>query len=123
MAFAEGPREVLTQNQVDAARVLLGPTVHGTKSWMSPSPITASLMHDFQALAKGNEGMHVGPPVINVQVKVVLQDEEEMVGELLVDGPGMVRPSKEFDGLVLGEGWLKTGWQAKILPNGTVKLQ
>lgn len=130
LTFTSSPQEALTQSQVDVLRVLIGvPVISGTLHCMAPTPLTATIMHDYQALSPKHEKMHVGPPVNNVQIKLSLDKEEgdEMIGELLVDGPGTARLSgkglQDYGNSFASDGgWLKTGWKAEIRPNGTVRL-
>ncbi|KAI0050034.1 acetyl-CoA synthetase-like protein [Auriscalpium vulgare] len=94
------------------------------------APIFASHPHDLQTFAHADEDVaHVGPPVVNVETKLVGVDDaaiergEDPVGVLHVRGPvvgrvladGSEQGSKE-------EVWASTGHRARAQTNGSFKV-
>lgn len=137
VTFVTNPAEVLTQTELDHLRIYLGASiVQSLTHYMHPAPLTSSHPADFQVLPLAHStGMaHVGPPAANVQLKVLMNsdDENQYEGDLVVGGPSLARiselvsPSKtsEDDWIVQGsEQWFRTGLKAKIERNGVVWLQ
>lgn len=143
VVFGQSAEDLLSQSHVDGLRIMLGACVaHGLCHPMHPVPLAVSNMRDFQFmpsqrtayLLSTDEKHHVGPPSANIQLKVKLDDAEDdtkIQGQLLATGPALAKYTPEtgtftaqqerFTTQPDGTIWFKTGLQASIAPNGTVR--
>ncbi|KAF8267856.1 acetyl-CoA synthetase-like protein [Lactarius quietus] len=99
------------------------------------APILASHPHDMQtfAITSDKEVAHVGPPTVNIEVKLVGVDDGEVegggdpAGVLHMRGPIVGRALDLSDGAVVEEAqkddepWVSTGDQARVQTNGVFK--
>lgn len=85
-------------------------------------PVLASHPYDLQDFPPGKPSScaaHVGPPSVNMEVKLINVDDdavesgEDPVGLLALRGPSV--------GTVIGadEGWVETNGRFRVQPNGT----
>ncbi|KAI0035954.1 acetyl-CoA synthetase-like protein [Vararia minispora EC-137] len=121
------PADLLTP-----ARIALSiPLVHAFTHPISTAPIFASHPHDLQTFAHALPVAHVGPPVVNIEVKMKGVDDaaiergEDPVGKLFVRGPPIGRLMDDEDSTTENEGqepWVATGVVARAQTNGSFAI-
>lgn len=126
----------LDASALTPARIVFSvPFVHAESSPLAAGPIFASHPFDLQMFASSGkfDGFStiapVGAPSINVEVKLAGVNDTEVqaggdpVGELLVRGPPVgqwLGAEPQVDDAE--SEWMSTGYTAKVLSNGTFKI-
>ncbi|KAF8845018.1 acetyl-CoA synthetase-like protein [Paxillus ammoniavirescens] len=114
------------------ARIALSvPLVNAHIHPSATGPLFATHAFDLQSLPSAEgEPAHVGPPSVNVEVKLTgVQDAEvergsDPKGEVVVRGPpvGVLLPRDGTETETDGEGWVKTAEIARVMTNGAFKV-
>lgn len=130
--------EPIPAGRMSSFRIALPfPTVRSLLYPMAAGPLLASHPLDLQSFDEKSVTIeqnnwdsvsHYGPPINNIEAKVVGVDDatvesgEDPVGELVIRGPSLgqpVPPSSE----PFNDGWVKTGRIARVAPGGTFKVR
>ena len=112
------------------ARIALSvPLVNTLTHPLVAGPVLASHPFDLQDFTfEGQDESlpaHVGPPSINVEAKLVGVDDDNIenggdpFGWLLVRGPSVGKTGNDHHEDYEGEGWVSTGIEATVQPNGS----
>ncbi|KAF9227980.1 hypothetical protein BS17DRAFT_774561 [Gyrodon lividus] len=122
----------LLNDSLTPARIALSvPLVNAHIHPSTSGPLFATHAFDLQSLPSAEgEPAHVGPPSVNVEVKLAgVQDAEiergsDPTGELVVRGPpvGVLLPRDGTEIETDGEGWVKTAEIARIMTGGAFKV-
>lgn len=112
------------------ARIALSvPLVNTLTHPLVAGPVLASHPFDLQDFTfEGQDESlpaHVGPPSINVEAKLVGVDDDNIenggdpFGWLFVRGPSVGKMENDHHEDYVGEGWVSTGIEATVQPNGS----
>ncbi|TDL27569.1 acetyl-CoA synthetase-like protein [Rickenella mellea] len=129
---------VPAENVTPSRLAISVPLVHAHAHPAVAGPVFASHPQDFQVFPsvtgdRKNEesrfakNAHVGPPVLNVEVKLIGLDDTSVVGgakpvgEIVLRGPSVGKPLDE--GRILPDGWIRIHESAMVQNNGTFKVQ
>lgn len=126
--------DTLSQDVLDFLRVTLGcPVLQGYGTAETAGGIALSMYNDYQNLHQfhGQDYSHIGPPLPNIEMKLIDQgeytadDSPNPRGQIVVRGPSVMKGYYGDSNLTRTvfdkDGWLKTGDYGMMLPNGTLQ--